>query len=282
MRVFYELQVAFLVAACLKRVVVASFAVQHKRQSIFAKIRQIVPSSTYGAGQAKKFNRQVGSICISGRKVPVARGDTKKTYQILFLGNSITLHPPAGEWSGSWGMAASTSNNAYPEVVAQDISNRKNAVVNWRACNVSPTIETARIPYDRVLRDIVSSANDALVVQLGDNIIADKKSYTQFGERLSKLLAKHNECKIVTSTFWKSNDELQEIVVSSASGSRSNYIDLTSIMLNSENPDQYTANSEEKWSWGDMKTNGVGSHPGDRGMKQIASRISPTLLSCLR
>lgn len=247
----------------------------HFRHQIYARfIFPYIPQ--YNPDSASKFNPQKSLLCREGVVNPESAQE--KTYNLLFLGNSIALSAPSGEWKGRWGMAASTLENSYPSLVSRTLSSRRDASVRWKVCNVTPFVELARIPDHQPLKNVFRGQFDAVVIQLGDNVSrkGDSDFYLRFSKRMMDILnLSKSECNVVASTFWKSSDELQDSLLGVAERSESVYADISSIIYNTSVPESFFARSEKNWSYG------IGLHPGDKGMTEIARRISIAIGSCL-
>ena len=94
---------------------------------------------------------------------------------ILYLGNSITLHAPAPEigWHGEWGMAASAPENDYVHVLNRLIS-QTGKFVAYKAENIAfVEREPERFCVDS-FEKYVKFTPDLIVIRIGENITSKK------------------------------------------------------------------------------------------------------------
>jgi alpha-galactosidase len=112
-----------------------------------------------------------------------------KAAKILFLGNSITYHPPAPAlgWSGNWGMAATAQRNDYVHQLALKIETRTGgrlriaptitnpdgsiALGNANVVNIADIFERGYATYTASkLQAQIDGKPDIVVLQFGENI----------------------------------------------------------------------------------------------------------------
>ena len=201
---------------------------------------------------------------------------SKNIVNITFIGNSIALSLPSKNniWDNNWGMAASNSENAYPQLIAKKISQKFNYRVNYSIYNLSSIALRRRYP-EKIINKIIQENPDILIVQLGDNAL--RKDINIFRNDLTQFLKKlpNYKCTIFATPFYPDetkNEVFQEI------SSELNFflVDLSNIISASDTPIRVLAKYENNFS-----DPGVNAHPGDYGMLKIANQIFPTVNKCL-
>jgi len=208
--------------------------------------------------------------------------------RILFLGNSITLHPPLTErgWKGNWGMAASTFDKDYVHVLTQRIAAHTGtplqlklvdpakktaegttALGDANVVNIAEILERKYREFDpAILRAQTAARPDVVVLQFGENVQMDSFDAAAFTVALRKLVSslkeQGNPTMFVTSTIYGGKPELdgikQQIVAEEPA--RRVFIDLSGFRK-------------------EPTYNGFLDHPNDEGMKFIADTIFAAMRS---
>ncbi len=190
-----------------------------------------------------------------------------KGKRVLLLGNSIMLHGVKEEigWFNEWGMAASKKENDYVHRLAAKIEKTDPDAVyclcqiaEWERCYMQGA-ETLK-HYDTAC----SFGADIIIVRLIDNCGRDDFDAEAFEREFDKLLNSLNSKptdKIVIATgFWAhpGNEILESI-------SEKKEYEFVPIHDLGDNPEMKALEF--------FKHSGVASHPGDKGMEEIAERI---------
>lgn len=209
-----------------------------------------------------------------------------KANRILFLGNSITLHPPLPSigWNNNWGMAASTAETDYVHVLTSAIEQKTGATLR-----IDPTDPAITSPVDGSV--LAGHVNDANVVNLWHEFEFRYKTYDntkfqpqiewkpdivvlQFGENIDMATLDAAALKISLQTLLNGLKE-----------SSNPHIFLPSFILG-VNPtidaikQQVVADDPSHRVFVDLSVVGQDSanlggwrHPNDRGMALIANTL---------
>ena len=228
---------------------------------------------------------------IFGRKANINTYATFPTPNVLFLGNSITLHPVASDaqhgmfWWGLWGMAATRRENDYVHRVMAGMKEKDGIDRTFAALNASAW----ELNYGVNLSSVISESNlrtdtELIVVRIGENVPAGNLKTVE-GETvipvmenalvdfINHLISRAPSAQIiVTNQFWPNADK---------DAACYNAAVRTGVTFVNVNFGQYAACREVfgHLVWGDdgeqhaINHDGVASHPSDVGMQAIADAI---------
>lgn len=196
--------------------------------------------------------------------------------RVLFLGNSVTLHPPLPSigWSGNWGMAASAEEKDYVHLVTAQIARAADAKPETRVRNMAE-FERLHDTYDiaAALKAELDFNADMVIVAIGENVpaLGSDAAKAKYAAAFSRLLAeikKHGRPAIfVRSCFW--HDPVKDEIMKQASAaSGAAFIDIAALGRDESN----AAGAERQ-----IEHAGVAGHPGDKGMQAIADAIWATM-----
>src|SRR3954471_18320610 len=105
-------------------------------------------------------------LCASEGPQEKLRADLDAS-RVLFLGNSITRHPPAPDigWTGDWGMAASARENDYVHLLVDRIAEAAGGRPEVMIKNIAD-FERNPTGYDldAGLKDVLAFEADVVVV----------------------------------------------------------------------------------------------------------------------
>lgn len=218
------------------------------------------------------FVLSVAAACVSG---PSCRGDVQSPgpppsfHRILFLGNSLTLHPPSPTigWTGNWGMAASAAANDYAHVLTARIPGAVLEAVNVSALETDPThFDPASVDSS------LARSPDLVVVELGDNATDASAFQSAYAALIAHIAASGSATILCTSTWWHSaamDRAIQETSI--AAGTL--YADIGGLYADPVN----RASAEQSF-----QDPSIGIHPGDAGMKRIADVLLLVLTKSAR
>jgi hypothetical protein len=215
--------------------------------------------------------------------VDTCNNKTGEKFKILVIGNSLSMHGIAKDigWNHFSGMAATSIEKDYVHLLFKDIERKlpKNKIY----LRISNFATFERNPNDFQLKNIDSLINyqpDLIIFQLGENVRnQNQKDEALFEEKYIELINsfKHNgnPLTICTTPFFPSLPK-NEIVKKVALSTNSYLVDLSHLpLLNTENYAKDEKNySGDKSVW---KVGGIGIHPGDIGMENIAEQIFITI-----
>ncbi len=181
--------------------------------------------------------------------------------RVLVLGNSITQHGPLPSegWLGNWGMAASKADSDFVHVLKArlDVPYRN---VDLRARNIAYWEND--LNYDFTGEELLTFQHDVLVIRLGENV----KSMDGYGKGVEELVKTfHGKKVIITGTFW-ANPKMDSIYMNVAASHGYSFVKLSDLAVDETNMAFKTYQG------------GVGAHPSDKGMRQIAIRIYNTIV----
>lgn len=183
--------------------------------------------------------------------------------KILFIGNSITLHPPKEDigWLGNYGMAASCEENDYVHVLCSMLE--ADCVTVQKLVTNASVLEMKPYAFDiNSLSEQRDFDADIIIIRLAEN--TNVNTLAAFGEKFSKMieyLTQGRSAKVFCiGSFWN-NDEADKIIEDAAGKKNAEYISLESL------------HDEKYRAIGLFKHDGVASHPSDIGMKAIAEII---------
>jgi hypothetical protein len=194
----------------------------------------------------------------------------KKDIKILILGNSITRHGPlpAEKWYGNWGMAASSADNDYVHVLIKKIrEDLPKSTIDYRAQGIAfwERDFTFDFSTNPEIKDILTLPYnpDILIVRLGENVQEEYGKANDYEKALIALINKFKTEKtlvLITGNFWpnKFKDNVQKNI---AATNGYEFVDLSDLN------DDIANKALDKYE------GGVGQHPSDKGMLNIATKI---------
>ena len=193
-------------------------------------------------------------------------------HRILFLGNSITRHPPKPDigWTGDWGMAASVAEKDYVHVMASALAARTGTAPEMLVENIS---DFERMPdkfdFKARLEKPLAFKAEIIVVAIGENVptprndAAKKAFHEHFHELLTTLKDKDGPAIFVRSCFWP-DPAKDEILKQVSLEIGATFVDISALGKDPSN----RASAERE-----IAHKGVAAHPGDKGMKAIAEAL---------
>lgn len=196
--------------------------------------------------------------------------------KVLFLGNSITKHGPKADidWSGNWGMAASSEAKDYVHVFTALLTQKQGSAPEILVKNIAD-FERARQGYDfaKKLKEAIDFQADLIVLAIGENVpglkTAEEKTQLQsdVAALLKFLQGTRKPTILVRSCFWvnAAKDEALRGACDAVSGI---YVDLGPLSA-----DKSLFGRAER----EFKHAGVANHPGDKGMAAIAEALMKAL-----
>ncbi|MBQ7179644.1 MAG: hypothetical protein IJS08_19660 [Victivallales bacterium] len=189
--------------------------------------------------------------------------------RVVFIGNSITVHPVAPHlgWTNLWGMAASAKEKDYVHLVIDGIEKATGKLADCRIKNLAD-FERNFSSFDYgSIQELIDFNPDYLIVALGENVasLETREEQLAFREAFKKLLGcfVHGRTKpntVVRGVFW-SNDWKDEMMAHAASDYALPFVKAD------------LSGDKSMQALGLFEHTGVQKHPGDKGMEEIARRI---------
>lgn len=206
--------------------------------------------------------------------------------KILVIGNSIAYHAKAEDigWYYNHGMATSKVENDYAHLIFQKIEKVLPGIkVSMRIKNLAD-FERNFLTYDfGKIECLVQYQPDIIIFQLGENVkfTNDNTPYL-FKEKYIELIncfKKGRKPNVICTTPFFFSSEKNKIIEEIVLDTGSHLADLSKLTSDKYN---YATNEEnyagDKSVW---KVDGIGRHPGDYGMKNIAEQIFNTINSTI-
>ena len=191
------------------------------------------------------------------------------TITCLFLGNSLTYHAVIDEEpaEGKRGLTATSIEKDYVHVLLKTISEEHNVNIKYSILNIAQ-FERTFTKHSFKMSKLSLAENkqpDYLFVQIGENVVKDDIIDAQkYEDEYIKLLALFpNSKRIITIPFWP--DKNKEYATTNIAIKSQSYLVDISHLGNGTDPLNFSS------SYKDYKMPGVGAHPGDYGMANIAN-----------
>lgn len=185
--------------------------------------------------------------------------------KILILGNSITGAPSQiTNWQDCWGVAASAPEKDFVHLLKGNFVDALKYEPRLVAYNLSG-FERNFPTFDLNSLDSLKKYNaDLIILRFGDNVLKDMAIKGHFWEKFEELanFINQNENQVIfcTSSYYP-NRNVDAIMKAVCEKKEISFIDITSIYYDKSN----RASSERN-----IENSGIGSHPGDKGMRMIA------------
>ena len=196
------------------------------------------------------------------------------TITCLFLGNSITYHPVIEEEpaKGKRGLTATSVDKDYVHVLVKMIAEGHHVNIKYSILDIA-YFERTFTKHSFEMSKLALAENkqpDYLFVQIGENVsqddITDSKKYEDEYTKLLSLFP--NSKRIITIPFWP--QKVKEYATTNIAIRSHSYLVDISHLGDGTDPMNFSS------SYKDYKMPGVGSHPGDYGMANIAKCIYAT------
>ncbi|MFO1438744.1 MAG: SGNH/GDSL hydrolase family protein [Verrucomicrobiaceae bacterium] len=196
--------------------------------------------------------------------------------KVLFLGNSITKHGPKADidWSGNWGMAASSEAKDYVHVFTKALGDKQSSTPEILVKNIAD-FERAHQGYDFAakLKEAIDFQADLIVLAIGENVpgLKTAEEAVAFASSVLKLLRTVSGARkpviLVRSCFWAvpAKDSCLKLACNEVGGI---FVDISSLSA-----DKSLYGRAER----EFKHAGVANHPGDKGMAAIADALMKAL-----
>ncbi|MBB2149782.1 hypothetical protein GM920_12810 [Pedobacter sp. LMG 31462] len=188
--------------------------------------------------------------------------------KVLILGNSITWHgaKPAVGWSGNWGMAATSVDKDFVHLLRSKIKTASpETEISW--ANIADSFERKFWKYEASdFKKFKAWNPDLIVLEIGENIddtLAVKHLLGKHLDRFARELSGGKDIKIcLVGSFWP-NQHVDKIMMDASARNHWIYVDLQGLY---KDRNKNTAIQQ-------YQNQGVGMHPSDIGMENIANRI---------
>lgn len=245
----------------------------YKREGIKNRIRKVFPHEIVSEKNLKQFNKEPYEFSNG----TIETGNKEKI-KILFLGNSLTYTgvPEEEPDKERRGLTSTSKEKDYAHQLMKMINEKKKVDIDYSVLNISTferTFSDTAFDYSQ-LEKCVAKNPDYLIVQIGENISNDDMTNysTELEKQYAQLLLNFPESiKIICIPFWPDKNK-QNVITKIAVDNNVYLVDL-SHLGNGTDSENY-ASSYKKY-----KQPGVGEHPGDYGMKNIADNLF-TVINC--
>lgn len=239
----------------------------HKRERIMEKIHQWMGTYTSPSEQAlSSFNNEPLEAVNDSLMI-----GADSTITCLFLGNSLTYTgvPEEEPDKAKRGMTSTAKDKDYVHVLVKMIAENKHVNIKYSLLNIAQ-FERTFTRHSFSLNKIALAENrqpDYLFVQIGENVAkTDIEDTEKYETEYVKLLSLFPDSKkIITIPFWPDKDK-EYATTHIAIKSNSYLVDISHLGAGTD-PKNF-ASSYRKYS-----IPGVGNHPGDYGMANIAKSI---------
>lgn len=190
------------------------------------------------------------------------------TITCLFLGNSLTYCGVADEEPDKTkrGLTSTSADKDYVHVLLKTISEEHHVNIKYSILNIAQ-FERTFTKYSFGMEKLALAENkqpDYLFVQIGENVAKDDilnpKKYEEEYIRLLSLFP--NSKRIITIPFWP--NKIKEYATTTVAIRSHSYLVDISHLGNGTDSLNFSS------SYKDYRKPGVGSHPGDYGMANIA------------
>ena len=198
-------------------------------------------------------------------------------YNVLAIGNSITIHPVCSYWWGSWGMAATSADKDYVHKLVAGLQQTYENVTYdvYRSGWEGSSVRNMMLPN---LDETLKNDYDLVVIQLGENV----SSLSTFKDDFEMLVnyvkqSEPNAQIVIVGDYWyKSGRDTIKKTVAEETGSI--FVDISAI----QGVSKYRSSIGTKVLGDDGKyhsiyTSDVAIHPNDQGMAYIANCILAAL-----
>lgn len=253
------------------------FILYLKRDSIQPIIGRVLPKNSFVSEQEISKNNLVSEQEISKMnsepytsEVKTIGASFQAKKQILFLGNSISLHGLSKEvnWTHVSGMAASSEDKDYIHILVKLLSEDLKSQIEYQIVNIADFERSySTFNYDR-LSSARNFNSDLVVFQIGENVSSsgiDQGSIVFQSAYIKLVESIDSKSKVICLPFWPDKTK-NRIITQVALETGSSLVDLSHIGSGLE-PLNF-ARSENKYTH-----SGVAAHPGDYGMENIAKAI---------
>lgn len=197
----------------------------------------------------------------------------RRTLSVMFLGNSLTITGVPEEENDKEhdrGLASTQIDNDYVHVLLQMISKKKAVNIKYTTMNIADFERNlSRVSFDRSqLANVLVKEPDYVIFQIGENVSRKDVSENgaNFERRYSEMIAGFNSSiKIVCLPFWPEKDK--NIHITNVAVTNGAYLVDLSHLGSGIDPQNFALSSKK------YRQLGVGEHPGDYGMKNIAENL---------
>lgn len=203
--------------------------------------------------------------------------ERSRSYNVLCIGNSITIHPKCDYWWGEWGMSASTKENDYVHVLEKLLTEDKGKKVNMCAYNFSAWELSSmdRAEFLPFLDNYLYEKLDLVIIQLGENV-KDASTLEADYLELIDYISSYDVQIVVVGNFWE-NQQVDECKRAACSKKIIKFVSLNDIQSG-----EYTLEVGDKVYGDDGKQHevehsGVAAHPNDKTMEYIAKAIEQVI-----
>jgi hypothetical protein len=203
-----------------------------------------------------------------------------QTQKVLFLGNSITYHPPYPDrgWYGNWGMAASALDKDYVHVLLSEIAGVKGSM----PASMVTTIVAFEQDYknyniNTTLQAELAFGADVVVVAIGENVPylvttqgGDERPAfgNAFRNLLSAFKAHGNPTIFVRSSVWPQCVLADQVMQQVTAADGDFFVNISAMQSDPTN-----------YATGLYADPGVAAHPCDKGMKYIADSLFGSMVA---
>lgn len=225
-------------------------------------------AAVYKDGDIQRVISEMNRVDYTPRFQTINVHGANEKIKILVIGNSISVHAIDAHlpWGRISGMAASSENNDYVHLLMSNISDKKKVAVEFIVLNLSEFERGfEEFEISRLYR-YAQFQPDYVIFQLGENVKNEvfPAKYDSFLYSYVNLVNYFpNSKKIVCLPFWPNQYKI-ELLKAAAKKTGSTISDLAKLGGDERN----FARSERAFN-----NKGIGIHPGDTGMYNIANVI---------
>jgi hypothetical protein len=199
-------------------------------------------------------------------------------FSILLIGNSILWHGKAPDigWVNECGMAASSAENDYAHILFRKLESlMPDRKIKIRLTNAAPfERDMAAFDFNIINKIKQGFISDFIVFQLGENVPynMDSKLYEEKYTSFINEFKKGNKAVTLCTTPFFPDLKKSIIGRKVALNTKSFLVDLSALSLLDE---ENLAKNEKDYPLdrSQWKVEGIGLHPGNKGMDSIAETI---------